>query len=251
MKCHQREIRESAPPEPDEDIKRALAQDFAHACVREITHEQARPLILKYEWLRSMGSGRKWFGLFFGEHLGGCEGFGATGGTRVWESVAGVEHADRVCELVRGTCLPWTPKNSASWLIRRACEQMAELYNKNLFIAYATESAGECGVIYSSLNWQYAGYTRAAQVFVLDGKIHDSRQISGLARDRRGHKQGEPMRYRRTWAEQKQLLTDQGAVFLPGERKHKFIGLYGTPAIVKQYRRALKLPSLPYPRRAD
>jgi hypothetical protein len=249
MKCHQRVIRESATPEPDEDIKRELAKDFTHASFREIPYAEAKPLVLKYEWLGTMGAARKWVGLFFGEHLAGVEGFGATAGTRVAESIAGVENASRVCELVRGLCLPWAHPNSASWFIPRACDLMDKKYGWNLFVAYATEAAGEFGQIYSSLNWIYTGFTRPAQQFILNGRIHDSRQVSGLARDRRDHRDGEPMKYRRSRAEQKALLLEQGAVFLPGTPKHRFVGVYGPPATVKRLRRALKLPSLPYPKR--
>jgi hypothetical protein len=249
MKCHQRVIRESAAPEPDEGIKRNLAQDFTHASFKEITYAVAKPLVLKYEWLGTTGAARKWVGLFFGEHLAGVEGFGATAGTRVAESIAGVENAGRVCELVRGLCLPWAHPHSASWFIPRACRLMDERYGWNLFVAYATEAAGEFGQIYSSLNWVYTGLTQPSQQFLLNGKLHDSRQVSGLARDRRGHREGEPMKHRRSRAEQRQLLLEQGAVFMSGAPKHRFVGVYGSPAMEKRLRRALKLPSLPFPRR--
>jgi hypothetical protein len=249
MKCHQRIIRETAEPEPDEDIKRELAKDFTRASVREIDYATAKPLVMRYEWLRSTGAARKWVGLFFGDHLAGVEGFGATAGNRVAESIAGVENASRVCELVRGLCLPWSHPHSASWFIPRACHLMDEKYGWNLFVAYATESAGEYGQIYSCLNWIYTGLTQPSQQFVLNGRVHDSRQISGLARDRRGHREGEPMKYRRSRAEQKALLVEQGAVFLPGVPKHRFVGIYGSPATVKRLSKAMKWPSLPYPKR--
>jgi hypothetical protein len=126
MKAHQRIIRENAPPEPEEDAKRALAQDFTHAAVREIDYATAKELILRYEWLRSMGSTRWSFAAYFGQFVGGVCCFGMTGGSRVAESVAGIENANRVCTLVRGCCLPRTPSGSASYLIRRACRMMAE-----------------------------------------------------------------------------------------------------------------------------
>lgn len=249
MKCHQRIIRETAVPEPDEEIKRALSQDFAHASVREIDYATAKPLVMRYEWLRTMGSGRWFWGLYFGEHLAGVEVFGTSAGTRVAESVAGIENANCVCELVRGTCKPWAHRYSASWLIPRACKLMVEKYEKNIFIAYATDAAGEVGQIYSSLNWIYTGRTQASQQFVVDGKIRDCRQISNLARDGTPKKKGEPQKYRRSRAEQKQLLLEQGAVFIPGAPKHRFVGIYGSPLMVKRLHMALKLPSLPYPKR--
>jgi hypothetical protein len=249
MKAYQRTIRETAVPEPDEVIKRELAKDFSHASVREVDYATAKELILRYEWLRSMGSTRWSFGIFFGEHLGGVCCYGSTVGTRVPESIAGIENAERVCTLVRGCCLPWTPTGSASYLISRACRMIADKYGKNLFVAYATEEAGEIGQIYSSLNWIYTGKTQPSQQFILNGKIQDSKQVSNRARDSRGHKEGEPQKYRRSRAEQKQLLLEQGAVFIPGAPKHRFVGIYGPPLTVKRLHKALKLPSLPYPKR--
>jgi len=249
MKAYQRLIRETAAPEPDENIKRELAQDFTRASVRQVDYATAKELILRYEWLRTMGSTRWIFGIFFGEHLGGVCCFGSTVGTRVAESIAGIENADRVCTLVRGCCLPWTPTGSASYLISRACRMMADKYDKNLFVAYATEEAGEIGQIYTSLNWIYTGKTQPSQQFILDGKIRDSKQVSNLARDRNAYKEGEPTKFRRSRAEQKQLLLKQGALFVPGFAKHRFIGIYGAPLTVKKLRKGMKLPSLPFPRR--
>lgn len=245
MKAYQRIIRENAPPEPDEDVKRELAKDFSQASIREVDFVTAKEIILRFEWLRSMGSTRWSFAVYFGGYIGGVCCFGATAGTRVAESIAGIRNADRVCTLVRGACLPWTPTGTASYLISRACREMADKYGKNLFVAYGTEAAGEIGQIYSSLNWRYTGRTQASQQFVLDGKIHDSRQVSGFARDRSGG----TLKYHRSRSAQKLLLLEQGAMFMPGAPKHRYIGIYGSPGTVKRLRRALKLPSLPYPKR--
>jgi hypothetical protein len=245
MKAYQRVIRENAPPESDEEIKRAIAKDFSKASVREVDYATAKELILRYEWLRSMGSTRWSFGIFFGEHLGGICCYGTTAGNRVAESIAGIRNAHCVCTLVRGACLPWTSTGTASYLISHACRMMAEKYGKNLFVAYADERANEVGQINASLNWIYTEPTRPAQQFVLNGKIHDSRQVSGLARDRRGG----TLKYHRSRSAQKLLLLEQGAIFMPGAPKHRYVGIYGSPGTVKRLRRALKLPSLPYPKR--
>lgn len=250
MKCHQRLIRESTPPEPDEDIKRALAKDFTHASVREIDYTTAKPLILKHEYLGTMGSPRWMIGLYFGECLAGVESFGTSAGTRVNEAVAGIENAKYVCELIRGCCLPWTPKDCPSWFISRACRFMADKYDKHLFVAYADERAAEVGQIYSALGWTYTGYTQASQQFVLNGKTRDCRQIQNLARDGRA-KTGEQQRYRRSRAEQWALLESQGAYLVPGVAKHRFVGVYGSDTERKRLREAMKLPSLPYPKRCD
>jgi hypothetical protein len=249
MKAYQRFIRESAPPEPDEDIKRELAKDFTHASVREVDYATAKEIILRYEWLRSMGSTRWAFAVYFGGFIGGVSCYGSTMGTHAHESIAGIENADRVCTLVRGACLPWTPTGTASYLISRACRMMSDKYGKNLFVAYATEEAGEIGSIYSGLNWIYTGKTNPTEVFSLNGKIYDTKQVSNMARDFRKRGRGEPTKFLRSRAEQKQLLIEQGAMFHPGFPKHRFVGVYGSDTMRRRLGEAMKLPSLPHPRR--
>ena len=246
MKCYQRIIRETAPPEPDEHIKRELARSFANASFREIDYETAKPLVMQYEWLKTM-SGRWFVGLYFGEHLAGVECFGATGGSRVNESVAGIENSNRVCELVRGLCLPWSHPHSASWFIPKACKMMAEKYGRNIVVMYADERGGEYGTIYSSINAIYTGKTSPAQQYrTPDGKVHDSRQVSGLARDRRGG----TLTYKHSRQTQKLLLLEQGAEFVPGAAKHRFVLISGNRRERVRLRKALKWPQLPfYPKR--
>jgi hypothetical protein len=58
MKCHQRKIREqrAQTPLPDEYFRRAAAGSFENATVCEISREEAKSVILDYEWLGNMGS---------------------------------------------------------------------------------------------------------------------------------------------------------------------------------------------------
>ena len=178
--------------------------------------------------------------------MAGVEGFGATSGTRVAESVAGIENANRVCELVRGLCLPWAHPHSASWFIPKACRLMADKYAWNFVVMYADERGGEYGTIYSSINAIYTGKTSPAQQYkTRDGRVHDSRQVSGLSRDRRGG----VLNYRHSRSTQKLLLLEDGAEFLPGTAKHRFVLISGSPTTRKRLRKALKWPSLPYPKR--
>src|SRR5438477_2383196 len=95
--------------------------DFSTAEVREITLSLAKTIILKYEYLGTMGSSRRAFGLFFDGELAGVECVGDTAGTNTVQSVCGLEYADRVMTLCRGACVSWAHPNSARYLITRAC----------------------------------------------------------------------------------------------------------------------------------
>src|SRR5277367_1624474 len=70
-KAHQRLIRELHALEPDPLIeeKTALAASLKNAWVREIDRKTAKTIILKYEWLKTMGTTDFQFGLYFGKYL--------------------------------------------------------------------------------------------------------------------------------------------------------------------------------------
>jgi hypothetical protein len=57
--------------------------DFSKARVREISYVEAKEIILKAEYLGTMGGTERAFGLFFDGELAGVECFGKTAGTNV------------------------------------------------------------------------------------------------------------------------------------------------------------------------
>ena len=116
----------------------------------------------------------------------------------------------------------------------------------HIFVAYSDPEAGEVGTIYQSCNFLYCGMTSPKKRFrTPDGKIHDSRQIHGLTRDRTGGS----LNYKRTRADQKKLLIEQGCEFLDGTAKHRYVEIYGDRRIKRELRRALRWEVLPYPKR--
>ena len=246
-KSHQRLIRErmAGQPEPDLQEKRKLASSMKNAIVKQIDYDTARNLILANEWLGNMGATDFAFGLYFGAHLAGAVCFGRTAGTNVKNSICGSEHAGKVATLCRGACVHWAHPHSASRLISEACRQMtAKGYN--IFVAYSDTEAGEIGTVYQASNWQYCGTTNPTEKFrTPDGKIHDSRDVHLLTRDRRG---GE-LNYKRSRATQKKLLVEQGCEFFEGTPKHRYVGIYGDRRSKRILRRALRWEVLPYPKR--
>ncbi len=247
-KAHQRVIRERMAEQPDLLLaeKKALASDFEHATVREISFEEAKNVVLAAEWLGTMGTTEFSFGLFFGNHLAGVASFGRTSGTHVASSICGPEHAHRVISLVRGACLHWSHPHSGSFLVSAACRQMTKK-GYNVIAAYGDPAAGEEGVILRACNFLYCGMTSGTEQFrTPDGKVHDARQVHCLTRDRRGG----TMKYRRSRAEQKRILLAQGCEFFEGTRKHRFIGIFGDRRIKRVLRNALRWQVVPFPKRA-
>jgi hypothetical protein len=247
-KAFQRVIRERMAEQPDPLLneKKALATDFSNASVREITFEQARDVILTYESMNS--STKHSFGLFFGQYLAGVVCFGSTAGSQVAESVCGQKHKHKVIAIVRGASgVHWAHPHSASFLIGAACRAMTTK-GYHIFVAYSSIEFGEIGTVYQSSGWAYCSMTNPTEKYkTLDGRVHDSRQIHGLTRDRTGG----GLQYTRTRAEQKQLLVAEGCEFFMGEAKHRYVGFYGDRRTKRALREALRWEIYPYPKRSN
>jgi hypothetical protein len=247
-KAHQRLVRERRAklPDPLLEEKRKLAADFSHARVEEISYDIAKNVILANEYLGSMPGGiTNCFGLFFGEHLASVVCFGGVAGTKVAASVCGPENKDKVCVLVRGATEAWAHEHSGSHLIAKACDLMAAK-GKPVVVAYSDPAGGEVGTLYQSVNFEYTGMTKGTEVFITsDGKRHNTRQIHGLTRDRSNGR----LSYKRSRAEQKKLLIEQGCVFEKVGGKYRYVKISGDRPTKRLLRAALKWKVEPHSRR--
>jgi hypothetical protein len=152
-KAHQHIIRERAALlEPREPLP-----NLDGCTVHAISTASARPLILRYEWLGTLGRPRACYGLHAADGgLLGVVTFGAPAGDRA-RNICGPEHRDEAITLERGACVHFAPKNAASFLIRHAVKLAHCEYGWSIFTAYADESAGEIGTVYQAANWYYVG----------------------------------------------------------------------------------------------
>jgi len=137
--------------------------------VRLLTNlKHAKKMIEKYEWLGHLGGSTKYaYGIWFnkpgvGEVLGGVECFqlpptpscaravmgkGFSPGYKermkarkgkVWQEFDKEHYAwDRVLVLGRGACAEWTPKNTASRMIKVACKILGKTSRYRCIIAFA------------------------------------------------------------------------------------------------------------------
>ena len=249
-KAFQRVIRERMADQADPLLseKKALAADFKNAEVREISLAEAKNVVVTQEWLGNLGSSEFAFGLYFGEYLAGVVCFGSTAGTKVKESVCGTEHADKVTTLTRGCCLHFAHPHSGSFLVSAACREMTKK-GYHVVIAYADPEAGERGVIFRACNFLYCGTTSPTEKFRRpDGKVYDARNVHLLTRDRRFGR----LRYKRSRAEQKQILIEQGCEFFKDTGcKHRFVGIFGDRRTKRILRAALRWNVMEYPKRAQ
>jgi hypothetical protein len=246
-KAYQRIVRERMAKLPEDNLeeKRLLASSLKNATIREISREDGRGLLLQFEWLASLGSSEFYFGLYWGSFLGGVVAFGSTAGTNVASSVCGAEHRDKVITLTRGCCSWWSHEHSGSFLVAGACREMAKK-GYNIIVANSDTEAGEQGVIFRACNFLFCGETGATERFrTPDGRVRDSRLVSGYTRDRTGG----TLTYRRSRAAQKEMMLQEGVEFFRGAPKLRWVGFFGDRRTKRLLRQALRWEVLPYPKR--
>jgi hypothetical protein len=152
--AHQRRIRER---EARRDPKPQMTT-LEGCTVEQITHAEAKPLIIHREWLGTMPPGaRACYGLRTpnGE-LAGVAVF-APPPSPESRDLCGPEYRDLTICLARGACVHWAHPHAASHLISKACRLAAKEFGWRIFFAYSDPTAGEIGVVYQACNWLYLG----------------------------------------------------------------------------------------------
>lgn len=139
--------------------------DLKKSKIERISVNQAKELIVKYEYLGKMSTINQYcYGLFFPHKIeqdkwimAGAVVFGAEYSESLgrWDKYG---YTGRILLLNRGVCLHYAPKNSNSKLIMGAIK----LLPKNIDVVTATTDpeAGEVGTIYQSCNFYYVGQMR-------------------------------------------------------------------------------------------
>jgi hypothetical protein len=152
--AHQRRIRDV---EAERDPRPPMAT-LEGCAVEQITYAEAKALITRYEWLRTMPTvTRACYGLKTPEgELAGVAVF-AAGPAPESGDLCGPEHRDRAICLARGACVHWAHPHAASFLISRACKLAHAEFGWKVFYAYADPTAGEIGTVYQACNWLYLG----------------------------------------------------------------------------------------------
>ena len=246
MEAHQYKIRleKSKTETLNFDLKNVFLEKSE---VRLIDKSTASKIILEYEWLGTMPYITRYhFGIYFKiddvEYLGGVLTFGDdyAENTGVWKKY-GFE--DKLLLLNRGVCLWWTPKNTASYFISRACKWIKKNTKYRIISATVDPMAGEIGTIYQSLNWVYVGlmsgnYNNKIESkrfsVLIDGKLRYSRWI----RNKIGSMKKDII-----------LKHYPNAIFVPQYRKRRYFYFIDTPIKNKKHIKNIKHLIQPYPKR--
>lgn len=232
-KAYQRVIREREADKED----RPPLPNLRGCSVQPITREQAESVILRYEWLGTMGRGVATYGLLAadGDVLGAAV-FGWPGSVES-RDICGTDRRDQAIALERGACVHYAPSNAASFLIANAVRQAAVDHGWRIFYAYADPEAGEIGTVYQACNWLYIGQGvgRAPGRPREDWRLPDGTVLSSRS-----------LRHRKM---RKQDALDAGWVPVYKHPKHKYVHFEGTRAERTALVAALRYPPQPYPKR--
>lgn len=233
LKAHQRVIRET---EAEKGPRPTLA-NLDGCYVEAITTEAAKAVILRYEWLGTMGRAVATYGLRGAD--GDLLGVAAFGWPSAIESrdVCGREYREQAVCLERGACVHYAPSNAASFLITHALRQASADHGWKIFYAYADPEAGEIGTVYQACNWLYIGQGvgRTPGRLREDWRLPDGKVLSSRSLRHRGMKRRDAL--------------EAGWVPVPKHPKHKYVQFVGTKPERAALRQALRYSPQPYPKR--
>lgn len=241
-KAHQRIVREEkalTEPTPDIDLSPS------NAVVRPISREEAKKIILEYEWLGCMPAIAKYFyGLFFGDHLAGVTVFGTEYSENLgcWDKYG---FTGKMILLARGACVHWAPKFSGSMLIRKSIDLLPPQFE--VVTSTVDELAGEVGTIYQACNFHYVGVIRDKNPNIknaggsrfgvlIDGKLYGARSIRAKIGSQRK-------------ADILKAFPDSKIEFINQKSKARYFCFRGSKKNQKQHFKAIQNIIEPYPKR--
>jgi len=178
MKAHQRVIREKISKQDSDFLPlfgrywEALDVDIKKATIRPIDYDTAKRIILEYEWLGTMGTTQKHFGIYFDGHCAGVVCYGFFQAMEGYRKFVGDDYADKGIQLSRGACVHWSHPHSASKLIGASLQYLKK-EGYRYAVAFSDPEAGEIGTIYQATNWYYLGFgtTKHFNLVYEDGKL--------------------------------------------------------------------------------
>ena len=204
--------------------REACGLSLATSEVRPISWREAASVIERYEPMPAQM--RLAFGIFFGGVLGGAVVYSDEYAENlgVWDRYG---YSGRIICLSRGACLPWTPKGSASRLIRRSMRLLPACFQ--VVTATVDPHKGEVGTIYQACAFDFAPMGR-----------HGGRYRAGGTSSRTLRRRG---------------LGNRAAILAAclkpryEHRKGRYFAFRGPAAVRKRHRAAIEHLIRPYPKR--
>lgn len=243
MKAHQSTIRERELKNFGLEPWSHVNVDLSVAVVKPSSYQLTKEIILRYEWLGTMPSVMlQSYGIFFpwknglGYECGGVVIYAHdyVENRGVWDKYG---YTGKMILLARGACAHWTPKNTASKLIRESMRLLPPKYK--VVTATVDANAGEVGTIYQACNFVYTGVMRKNKTrwaIKSGGKIIGSRTV----RARVGCQRIDEVR--KVWPD---------ATVIKQLSKARYFAFRGSKAETKKNLGAIKHLLKPFPKREE
>jgi len=238
-KAHQRKIREEKQKTDIGGLFGYPKADIKKAVCKEISYEEAKKIILEYEWLGTMGTTQMHYGIYFEGILAGAICFGYFQAMQGYATYVGENYAKNGIQLSRGACSWWAHEHSASKLIAFGLREM-EKKGYKFCIAFSDPDAGEIGTVYQATNWYYLGakkdthwdmYYKTGKLFMNDRDIFKKFGFRGKAK-------------------QLEYIADKPELEIRLRKpKARYIKLLGNKTEKKQMMKVLEDKILPYHKR--
>lgn len=242
-KAYQRIIRDRKQEEfglsnyPIPDIKKAVC--------KQITYNQAKEVILEYEWLGTMPSQVVCsFGIFYDDILAGAVCFSDV---RQQNKMTFLKRPAII--LARGACVHWAHKHSASKLISFAVSNLdSDKYH--FVLAYSDPEAGEIGTVYQACNWKCVGTSQKMRWIAPDKTQRSAYHHRNLACSKTPKENG-VRRTDKDLAEKiKNDLLNSGWVYEKAPKRYRYAIAIGKKKELKERNAMLDNISIGYPKRA-
>tara|TARA_Y100001963_G_C6731568_1_gene424218 strand:- start:561 stop:1355 length:795 start_codon:yes stop_codon:yes gene_type:complete len=177
-KAHQRIIREKMELEESDFFPlfgkywENINLDIKNSTIKEVSYQAAKKIILKYEWLGTMGTTQIHYGIFFDDYCAGVVCFGFFQAMAGYSNFVGNDYGSKGIQLTRGACVHWAHPHSGSKLIGASLRDLKKRGYK-FVVAFSDPEAGEIGTLYQATNWYYLGFgkTKHFNLVYENGKL--------------------------------------------------------------------------------
>ena len=146
--------------------------------IREITKEEARPIIVNNHYSHTWSSCKYALGLYKNNLIVGVVVYGYPIGRNAALSISPIIKEKEVLELTRLWISDSEGKNTESWLLGQSFKWLKQHASDiKVLISYSDPNAGHVGIIYQATNWLYQGRNSDSRWYLINNELLHPRTV--------------------------------------------------------------------------